>query len=147
MSDDNIISMLTAETLRPADSAGFASSDVVFQRRRGLSKMPVHAVDGEFLTPQIARFNLHGEVIDLPVTFSVGHFLEGMGGVVTKKEDRAFFDAISALVGGDMDCVYVVKASEGNPWLVFWNESEGEGVAEQIMDLFHPRLRLLAKAA
>ena len=97
MADDNIISMLTAETLKPADSAGFPDNELIFQRRRELSKLPLHAIDGQFIAPMIARFNLHGKVIDIPVNFGVAQFLEGLGGVVTKTEDPTFFSALSSL--------------------------------------------------
>lgn len=138
MSDDNIISMLTAATMKPADTAGFPDTETIFQRRRGLSKLPVHAIDGEFLTPQIARFHIAGEVIDIPTAFGVAHFFEGLGGVVAKSEDEAFFAALSTLISETVDSVYVIRGPEGNPWMIFWNSLDDANLAEEITTLFYP---------
>ena len=138
MSEDNIISMLTSATMKPADSAGFPDTDLIFQRRRGLSKLPVHAIDGEFFTSNIARFHMNGEVIDIPVAFGVAQFFEGLGGVVKRYDDEAFFAAIQSLVGAEMDSVYVICGSEGNPWMVFWDSREGIDIENEVAQLFYP---------
>lgn len=147
MSDENIISMLTAETLKPADSAGFPDTDVVFQRRRFLSKLPVHAVDGEFFSPLIARFHIDGHVIDMPTNFSVAQFLDGPGGAVTKEEEPEFFSALAPLVGGVTDRIYVTRSAEGNPWLVFWSSSEAGDLTNEIAGLFTPQISEQKNAA
>lgn len=146
MSDDNIISMLTAETLKPADSAGFPDNEIIFQRRRQLSKLPIHSIDGEFIYSSIARFNISGEIIDIPKSFGVAQFLEGMGGVVRANDDREFFNAISPLLGQVVDSVYVTCASDGQPWMIFWNASENGSVENELVQIFTPPSAILKAA-
>lgn len=147
MADDNIISMLTAQTLKPADSAGFPDNEVNFQRRRLLSKLPIHAIDGEFFDDSIARFYISGEIIDIPVTFGVAQFLEGMGGVVRLEEDHEFFSVISPLLGHEVDAVFVVCANDRRPWMIFWNMSESESIETELAQIFSIKSESNYKAA
>lgn len=136
MSDDNIISMLTAETLKPADTAGFPDNEMIFQRRRLLSKLPIHSIDGEFISSSIARFHISGEIIDIPKTFGVAQFLEGMGGVVKASDDEEFFNAIAPLLDQKVDSVYVTCASDGQPWMIFWDASENGALEDELFQIF-----------
>lgn len=135
MSED-IISMLVSETLRPADSSELPRTDSIFNTRRELSKLPAKTWSGDFIHPQIARFHSGEHVIDLPVTFGVAQFFQGVGGVITADEDREFFSAIGPLFEQTVNAVYVTKGLDGVPWMVFWDAAVESGVAAELERIF-----------
>lgn len=136
MSDDNIISMLVSQTLRPADSSELPQTDSIFNTRRELSKLPAKTWSGDFVCPQIARFHSGEHIIDIPVTFGVAQFFEGVGGVITADEDRDFFSAVRPLFEQEVNAVYLTKGLDGVPWMVFWDASAESHVRSELERIF-----------
>jgi hypothetical protein len=137
MGQDEVISRMMADTFEDEGHvipffSGSPEGD--FHLKRGLSRLPVNAFRGQWISRGLAQFNLHGTMLDLPI----GHFpVSGWsehGGVITC--DEAFTAACSTLLGFPLTHVYVAQHEDQSPWLVFWNESDGEIGIERLQGLF-----------
>jgi len=136
MGQDEVISRMMADTYEEEGNLAplLTNSDIDFQLRRGLARLPVNAFRGHWIMRGLAQFSLHGATIDLPM----GHFpVSGWGehgGVISC--DEAFTQACSTLLNLPLTHVYVVQQNDQTPWLVFWNETDEDIELARLQKLF-----------
>lgn len=142
MSDNDFIGFLLEETFQTVTAATQAD----FDHRRELSRMPVQAFAGESPLPGVLRFTIQGLILDFPRSFGPGPSITFTGRVRTIVQERAFFDVMAPLIEPGADRLFLLEASDGVPWMVFWDSKEGD-FAARVRDLFRPAAPALCRKA
>ena len=142
MAEDQFISRMLDETFAQEKSAPRARTihaEEEFHRRRGLGRLPVTAFEGQWLMPGMARFVVNGHVLDLPLNHTPFQaWSEEQGRVVS----GAFVRVLGQLTNRTFSHMFVVKSSDGHPWLVAWDQQKAKIDAAKLQSLFMPPMEL-----
>lgn len=137
MTQDPFITRMMAETFEAEDAVSRVSSshpEQDFRLRRGLAKLPVMSFEGSWTTFALARFQLHGHTLDLPMGHSpMQGWTHAEGEVV---HGHAFLQICESLLNAKFTHLFVMQSEDDRPWLIFWNEEEECVDVGQLRSLF-----------